>query len=160
MVTVVSPVDAAELLKGARWARFLGIIGMVFAGLMVLLGLAFGGLMRWVIAMQTAALAPEAMDLPPSGMEEMLGVMSVVYFFAFLVGAVLYFIPAWFVFQHGSRMRAALQAGFDPAAFSQAVVALRKLFTFMGILTLVLLVIYGLFFAVGLLAAVAANLVS
>jgi hypothetical protein len=158
MVTVVSPADAEELRKGARWARFLGVVGMVFAGLMLLMGVFFGSLMRWIVQMQMAAMAPEAMDLPPSGMETMLGAMGIAYLLLFTLGAVLYFIPAWFLYQHGSRMRSALQGAFDGAAFHQGVVALRKLFSFMGILTLVLLCLYGLFFAVGVLAAVAASM--
>ncbi|MCU0318986.1 MAG: hypothetical protein MUE88_02755, partial [Flavobacteriales bacterium] len=83
MVTVVSPADAEELRKGARWARFLGVVGMVFAGLMLLMGVFFGSLMRWIVQMQMAAMSPESMDLPPSGMETMLGAMGIAYLLLF-----------------------------------------------------------------------------
>lgn len=161
MVTVVSPADAEAFRQGARWARFLGIAGMILAGFMLLMGIFFGSIMRWFLSLQAANLPPEMADMQAAGvqdMQDMLGVMSVVYLFIFTLTAVIYFIPALFLYQHGSRMRTALGAGFDAAAFHQGVQALRKLFTFLGIVTLVVLVLYGLFFVVGILGALAASL--
>ena len=159
-LTVLSPADADELQKGARWARFLGIVGMVLAGLMLLMGIFFGSLIQWVLRMQATMLPPEMADMPRSGMEDMLAAMGVVYLVLFVLMAALYFMPSLFLYQHGSRIRRALATGFDPGAFHQALQALRKLFTFMGILTLVLLVLYGLFFVVGVLGMLAATMAS
>lgn len=157
-ITVLSPADADEFQKGARWARFLGVVGMVLAGLMLVMGIFFGSLMQWVLRMQAAALPPEMAGMPPSGLESMLGMMGVFYAVIFLACAVLYFVPSLFLYQHGSRMRTAFRSGFDALAFHSGVQALRKLFTFMGILTLIMLVLYGLFFIVGVLGVLAATM--
>ncbi|MEZ4756737.1 MAG: hypothetical protein R2817_07915 [Flavobacteriales bacterium] len=156
-VTVVSPADAEAFRQGARWARFLGVAGMVLAVLMLLLGIFFSTFMRWFLSLQAANLPPEMADMQAAGVQDVLGVMSAVYLFIFTLTAVIYFIPALFLYQHGTRMRRAFGASFDATAFHQGVQALRKLFTFLGVVTLILLALYGILFLLGILVALVAG---
>ena len=50
--TRISQLDAGTLLRTAKWARLIGIIGMVMAAIMALLSFFIGGFFVRMIAMQ------------------------------------------------------------------------------------------------------------
>ena len=55
--TRISQLDAGTLLRTAKWARLIGIIGMVMAAIMALLSFFIGGFFVRMIAMQRRLLS-------------------------------------------------------------------------------------------------------
>jgi hypothetical protein len=121
-----------RLHETAKWAKFISIVMFVFIGLMVLGGLSFG-----LVAGSFGSLSDE---LPfPIGM----------FSFVYLGLAALYFFPVLFLFRFASGAQDALR-GQSQHHLENAFVNIHKHYRFLGILLVVLLGFYALFF-VGLL---------
>ena len=127
----------ADLLTSAKWAKFLcimGSIGVVFMVIGAISMFALGTFMNSAI--------------PNSGFGAVMGLV-------YLVVAALYVYPLMKGFQFANGVKAAclsnneneLARGFD---------GLRSLLTFMGILTIIMLVIYVLIFFIAIIAGAAA----
>lgn len=138
--TQLSLLDADILRRAAKWARFLAIVGFVVIGLMVLFGFFAGSLMTGFMAMQGATVG-----MPMGNAMAGFGVM---YTVIFLVIALLYFFPTLYLFNFATRTLRAVNGAFDGPSFSGATEALRKLFAFMGVLTVIVLCLYGLIFLI------------
>jgi hypothetical protein len=135
--TFIAPPDADTLLRTAKWARFIGLVGMALAALMVLGSFFIGAFFNRMMAMQT-----EAMGM--SGMQQtMVSGVGVFYTVFMIISAGIYFVPSWLMHRFGNRTRKALSGPFDAEAFSEGLVAHRRMYTFMGVLTILVLVIYG-----------------
>lgn len=118
------------LQETAKWSYFLSIIGFVFIGFMVL-GALFAGMML-------GALSSE-MGYGMGG-----SFISIIY----LVGAGLYFFPILYLFRFSSKAKIALRSGSD-AELTEAFQNLKSHYKFMGILTIVVIGFYLLFFIFG-----------
>jgi hypothetical protein len=120
------PGPILELLKQTRpWVTFLAIVGLVGTGIMVLVGLLVA------VAM---AITPKA-GMPPA--------LGLVY-----VGlGAFYIVPSVLLLRFGTAIRRLLVGG--PAGGMEALTDVmrrqKSLWRFMGIFTLVMLGIYGLF---------------
>jgi len=138
--THLSVQDADALRKTAKWARFLAIMGFIMIGLMVLAGFSMGSFMARMMSMQS-----DMMGTPmPSGLEQMGTAYLVI---SLLIGA-LYFVPTLLLYQFASRTLRSLAGTFDPITFTSGLEAHRRLYKFMGILMIIVLSIYALFFLV------------
>ena len=133
----LSQLDADPLLRTAKWARFIGLVGMVVAGLMVLGSFFVGTFFNRMMAMQSAAMGMGGME------QTMVSGIGMLYTVIMIVSAGIYFVPSWLMHRFGTRTRKALAGPFDAAAFSEGLTAHRRMYTFMGILTIVVVVIYG-----------------
>ena len=116
---------SAYLRETAKWGMFLAIMGYVGIGLMVLMsiGVMIGG------AVQSAALG---------GLGISMGALGLVY----LVIAVLYFFPVYYLHQFSAKMKQGL-ASHDSVSITSGFENLKSLFKFMGILCIVVLSIYA-----------------
>jgi hypothetical protein len=112
------------LSETAKWAKFLSIVGFVFCGLFVLLGIFMGTTMSTVFA--TSHMGTN------SGV-----VFSVVYVFI----AALYFFPCLYMIKFSRFMQVAIKAG-DPVQLNEGLKNLKSCFKFMGIFTIILLSLY------------------
>src|SRR5690606_41717221 len=115
----------------AKWARFLAIVGFVMVALMVLFGIFAGSLIGMMAAMETGMSS-----MPMNGA---MGAIGAMYTVIFLVMAVLYFFPTLYLYRFATRTLKAVNGAFDVPGFSGGIDSLRKLFTFMGVLTLIML---------------------
>ena len=140
--TRISQLDAGTLLRTAKWARLIGIIGMVMAAIMALLSFFIGGFFVRMIAMQQAAMGMSGMQ--PGITDGMMKGIGAMYTVIFLISAAIYFIPSWLLYRFGANTRKALAGPFDPAVFSTGLTAHRRMYTFMGVLTLITLAFYAL----------------
>lgn len=131
----------AFLKEIAKWSNFLSIIGFIVLGIMVLVAL-FGG----------ALLASTASEF--GGGTEVVG--GAFFTILYLLLALLYFFPVYYMFKFSRNMKAALQAK-DEATLTKAFEYMKSHYKFVGILTIVLLSIYLLFFLLGLLGMAAAS---
>ncbi|MBL7472101.1 hypothetical protein [Robertkochia sediminum] len=127
-----------EMLKQTTsWTRFLAIVGYVMVGFMVL-----------------AAFFMFGLDLPmdDTGMGAFgAGVGGVMY----VIIALIYFFPVHYLYKFSSSMKRAL-ADHDTQFLESGFDFLRKHYKFMGILTAVALIIYGIAFLFGIMAGVMA----
>jgi hypothetical protein len=139
--TQLSETDAATMRQMAKWARFIGIFGLVASALMVLFAVLVNTMMSTVASRQLEAYGmPEFFDLRFIG---------TLYSVGFFLAAAIYFLPALLLYQFGSRTLRSLAGEFRPDTFSNALHAHRRLYKFMGILLIIMLLFYaGILFLV------------
>lgn len=134
--TSLSPDDADQIHSTAKWARLVAILGFVFLGMLLLIGLTMGSFISRILAMN-AAMTGQVLPFDPT----MLGLL---YGVIFLVAVVIYFFPTLFLYQYATRTLRALRSGFDPVQFSKGVGAQRSFFTYIGILMIILVGLYAI----------------
>jgi hypothetical protein len=141
----IDPVIKSHLSETARWGKFLSIVGFVFCGLIILVGIifisAFGNFQRTYGTSESSSLI--------AGMGPML-------FVIYIIIAVLYFFPCLFLLRFSNKMKAALAADNQPeltASFQN----LKILFRYLGILTIIVIACYLLAFVFGGLGAMMAG---
>jgi len=134
----VDNIVSSQLSEAAKWGRFLGIVGMIFCGLFVLLGLFAGSMISSLMPMMGEASAG-------------LGMMGAGFFtFIYLIIALIYFFPCLYLFKFGSHAQAAIKSN-DQVKLQSSIKNLKSCLKFMGILMIIGLVFYVLAF-LGLLA--------
>lgn len=109
--------------EACKWAKFLGIIGFILLGLMVLGGL---GVMTSGSAMLRSS------GIPIGG-----GVMGLIY----IIGAALYFFPSFYLYKFGATAKKAIQTE-SQAHLTEGLGYLKSFFKFSGILTIVIIAFY------------------
>jgi hypothetical protein len=120
----LDPAGIEYLREGAKWAKFIAIMGFIFCGLMVLVAL-FAGTM-------ITAYMGSAGASPLSG-----GFVTVIY----LAFAALWFVPCLYLFRFASNMQTAVRSN-EQQTFVNALKNLKSHFKFIGILLIVTLAIY------------------
>ena len=117
------------------WVRFFSVLGFISVGFMVL-----GGLAMLVMSLIGGAMAPS------TGMAFMLP-LAALYF----VIGVVYFFPSLFLWQSASAV-VRMKQGAVCEGLETALEKLRKFWKFIGIFTIVFLVLYPIFIVVLLIA--------
>jgi hypothetical protein len=131
----VDEIAKSHLLETARWGKFLAIVGFVFIGLMVIFGL-FTGL--------------AASSFSSGGL--LGGIGGVGLLLLYLLIAALYFYPCFALFKFATNMKPAINT-MNREQFNSALGKLKALFQYMGVMTIILLSLYGivlLFVIIGL----------
>jgi len=130
---LVNPEIKNYLSEAARWARFIGIVGYVFTGLLTVGSFFVGAFMNHM-----------AKNAPANGGQNPFasGVFSVVMGAYFLVIALIYYFPSRYLHQFGVNTLNALH-NHEQISFTQAFSRLKSFFKFFGVFTLVVLVLYG-----------------
>jgi hypothetical protein len=123
-----------HLRMASRWAQFMGIIGFIGLGLMLLGSLA-------VMAMSGSySRFPGGGDVSPMA-------LGLIY----LVMVVLYFFPIFYLFQFAVKTKQAIEQK-DSVTLEEATSFLRRHYQFVGIFTIVILSLYILMILIGLFA--------
>ena len=147
-----NPLDSSQMEEGlrlnaemlgylkdsAKWARFLAIIGFVFVGLMVIASFTMGAAMS----------SFGARGLGGAGG----GLVTIIY----LIFAAIYFFPLLYLYRFGSNMRNALNTN-DNLLLAESLSNLRKHYNFLGILTAIILILYGVIFLIVIVGGVASG---
>ena len=120
----LSAEDIAYLRETQKWAKFLGILGFVFTGLMVVAGLGMSAFMSSAFSEEMAVPGP-----------------IITGFYVLL--AVLYFFPSLYLYRYGSHLKVAL-AQRNNQLLTLAFRNEKSFFKFCGILMVIMLVFYGL----------------
>lgn len=117
----------AHMLETARWAKFLAILGFIGLGLVILIGLFAGTLMSSLSAYSgntaTATMGP-------------------MMFFIYLIIAGVYFYPVFALYKFSSLIKVALNSA-NQQQFNDAFRYMKSMFKYMGIVSIVILCIYG-----------------
>lgn len=133
----IDPVTKAHLSETARWARFLAILGFVALVLMILIII--------------GALVFMGGENAETQMFPGMGVAMAIYY---VIIAAIWFIPLLYLLRFSGAMRTALH-GNDQQALNTAFHNLKSCFKFVGIVTLILLILSLLgvvFGAIGIMA--------
>ncbi|MDR1180332.1 MAG: hypothetical protein LBK44_07480 [Spirochaetales bacterium] len=139
-----------DQLKGAAgWMRFLGIMGFISCGFTVLAG---GVFMLFLTSFPF-------MQMYDSGIEDFAanipGVFGSLGGFFYILSALLMFFPARFLHKAGSQIRVYMRTGMD-SDLEDALRNNRKLWKFLGVVTIVSIAIIPVLAIVGIVVAVSA----
>ena len=117
-----------DLHQAGKWGKFLAIVGFVFTGFMLLIGIIMSFVMAFLPAGQN-----KMMPFPPF----LLGVF-------YLILAAVYFFPILYLYRFSAGIRQAL-LGNNQEKLSVAFANLKAHYRFIGILTIVMLCFYPIF---------------
>jgi hypothetical protein len=124
------------LLEASKWANFIAIFGFIAIGLLIIMSFSIGSIMA---------------NLP----EGSLGGISPKFFsFFYLIAAGIYFIPVFFLFQFGQKIKQAFLED-DHNLLTFGLKKLRSHYKFIGILIIVFIVFYVLLILFGAFGALA-----
>ncbi|MFK8060105.1 MAG: DUF5362 family protein [Polaribacter sp.] len=124
------------LRETAKWAFFLSIMGFIMIFFMV------------VFALFASTIFNMASQIQP-GMPEDFGMyMTIVY----LILAVIYFFPVYYLLQFSNKMKKAL-ATKDDDTLASAFEMLKSHYKFIGVFTIITVSLYILFFILALMGA-------
>lgn len=140
---IVTDEAKAYLKETSSWAKFLAIVGFVFCGLFVLVGLFFGSFIGSMAAMSAG-----------SSSALMGGTFFTIIYVAF---GLIYFMPCFYLYKFATSTKRALAAD-DTSELTEALKNHKSMFKFMGIVMIVVLGIYALFFVFGILGVAVAGL--
>jgi hypothetical protein len=132
------------LSETARWSRLLSIVGFIYCGLMIIIGLFFGSVMARMMSGMNSMNGSEAAALPAMG--------GGVFGFFFILMALILFFPAYYLFNFSSKMRQALRNS-DQAELTDSLKNLKSFFKFYGIVVIILLSFYTLVFIATMIGA-------
>ncbi|WP_424963525.1 DUF5362 family protein [Ekhidna sp.] len=118
--------DKNNFLETAKWGKFLGIVGFILSGLIIIVSLIFiGG-----VGLNPGELYP--------------GIGSGIGFF-YLIFSLIYIFPSLYVYRFAVHIQEGIRSD-DQEKCSSAYNNLRKLFLFIGVMTIVVLALYVLVF--------------
>lgn len=133
-----------HLTEAAKWARFLAIVGMIF-----LTFLLFAGLYLSV----TLASLESGFDSDNGRTGPMIGA-GLGSAFIYIVIAVIWFFPLFYLLRFSTELRKALD-GENQEILNAAFQSLKVCLRYVGIVTIIILVIYALAFIIGISAMAA-----
>lgn len=114
-----------DLLETAKWGKFLGIVGFVGVGILVVLSLG---------VMVAGSSLSQFTNFPVP-----LSLYGVIY----LVFAALYFFPVYYLYGFAKASKRGIESE-NESLLEKGIADLRRLFKFMGIFTIVILSLYAL----------------
>ncbi|MGB5417263.1 DUF5362 family protein [Algibacter sp.] len=126
--------DIKGLLKEtSSWTYFLSILGFIGIGFLVIFGIFFGAIMS------------NASGLGNANPYENLGFSMGYFGLIYVVLALVYFFPIFYLFNFSRKMKSALTSS-NNEDFKAAFTNLKSHYKFMGIFTLIIISIYLLIF--------------
>lgn len=126
---VILPEGEVMLDEARKWGKFLAILGYVFSGLMLFFGVLFSLLLD--------NLPPEATSVIPDFL------ITVIY----LIIAAIYFFPSLYLYRFSIRAGKALISK-DSSILSGSFDSLRDCFRYLGIISIIALILYGIGFII------------
>jgi len=127
--------SSSYLGETAKWAKFLAILGFVFCGLIVLVGL-------FAASFLSAAMGKFG------GEGSMMS--GAALSFIYVLFALVYFFPCLYLYNFASKMQVALRNN-DQQQLTQSFKNLKSCYKFLGILMIVILSIYVLIFIIAII---------
>lgn len=124
----------------ARWARFIAILGFVFIGFMVVIGIFITPVLSYLNEeLLASATSPQ--------------VSPVLLVIIYLVIAIVVFFPIYYLFQFSNSIIVAYKAK-DEENLNASFLFLKKHFKFIGILMIISLAVYFIIFLIGIFAVI------
>lgn len=123
----LTPENERHLLSTSKWSIFIAVVGFLFSGLMLVVGIIMIVLNRYSNDFQDFQVFP----IP--------GIMSYLGLFYILL-AVFYFFPSLFLIQFAAKTKKALK-NRTQTDFDSGFLNMKKLALFVGIMTIIALVL-------------------
>lgn len=124
----IDPVTKAHLSETARWARFLAILGFIFLVLMI-----------FVVIGMLVYTSSGNVESPYGGSAMFPGFGAAMAIYYVIIAAV-WFVPLLYMLRFSNAMRTALH-GNDQQALNASFLSLKSCFKFVGIVSIILLVL-------------------
>lgn len=142
---VITDEIRSYLKEVAKWGKFLSIVGLVSIVLMIILALFMGLFMG------------SAMDAMGGGANAGVGFMSGTFLAAiYIIIGILYVMPVLYLYRFSTKLKVAL-ANDNQEVLNNSFMNLKSLFKFMGILTVIVIILYALMFLIGGIGAIFAG---
>lgn len=129
------------LRESGKWANFLGIMGFVICGLLLIISLFIGSMMSIM-----GKISPMYSELP--------AVAGGIFTVIIILLDILYFFFAFYLYQFGSKIKRGLSFG-DSEQVATALGKLKSFFKLWGIVTIVVLCLYALEIVIAVIAGIA-----
>jgi hypothetical protein len=126
-----------------KWTMFFAILGFIFLGLMLIVGLLAGSFLTAFSSKMSGVEGMQGLE----GVKAAGGFTSVLMFIVILVFAVIYFFPILYLLRF-SRHTAKAVATFDQNELLLAFKNMKSYWMYIGILIIIMLVIYLIVFIV------------
>jgi hypothetical protein len=139
----IDPTSKLHLAEAARWAKFLAIIGFVMCALLILVGIFAGSIFSIFTSRYSSSYG---------GGADMTATFGAMFIVIYAIIAVLYFFPCLFLFRFANLMKIAL-ASNDQNTLNTSFQNLKKLFRYVGILTIIALSFYLIALLIGIATA-------
>jgi hypothetical protein len=123
--------NTSYLKEAARWAKFLAVVGFSLCAIILLVGFFFGSIFSSSFSELSAQTGAS------SNMESIIVIIYVV------IIVILYFFPLLYLYNFSSKMQTALRNN-DQISLNTSFKNLKSCFKYMGILTIIVLCVYGL----------------
>lgn len=114
----ISPTIRSSWQESTKWSLFFAVLGFIYVGLLII-----------------GVLAGSRNPLFGAGV------------FMLVIMGTLIFIPTWFIFQFSQKLKKGLETE-DTALAEEGFANLRRLYQYAGIVTIIILAFYVLFFLV------------
>ena len=118
----------AHLEEARKWAHFLSIIGFICVGILLVFFVFASTFLSDMMSQSGAAGYPGVF---PTG----------VFQFIFLISALIYFFPTYFLNRYAAYMKGALHRG-DQEMLNRSFQNLKRLFRYLGVITVIILSMY------------------
>ncbi len=122
------------LKESAKWCMFLAIVGFVFRGLMLLAGVFMSVAMSAVSEMPNDPYSQMGMNNPVLAMKGYFGIF-------YIVMALIYFFPVYYLFNYAKGTKQALESG-NSAVLGNALASLKSHHKYLGIVTIIVIALY------------------
>ena len=126
----------------AGWTKFLGIVGFIFSGLMVLVALSMGAMFGTISKMP--------------GMEMYSALGGGVLTFILLLYALLFLYPSLMLFSYSVKAKQGVLYG-DQLSLETSISKLKSFFKFYGIMMIIAIAMYVLIFLAAIAGGIAAS---
>lgn len=113
-----------QLNTARKWAMFLAIVGFIFLGIMIVVGLIAGTFLKTF-----------------SSGENSFGISDSLMIVPIIIISIIYFFPVLFLFRFSKYLSRAIQ-NLDKLQFHKAIKNLKLYFAYIGILIIIVLSIY------------------
>ena len=118
----------------AKWCMFLAKVGFIFIGLMLMMGIFMSVAMSAISEMPNDPYSQMGMDNPVLAMKGYFGAI-------YIVMALLYFFPVYYLFNYAKGTKTALESG-NSEVLGNALVSLKSHHKYLGIFTIIMISIY------------------
>lgn len=118
-----------DMIKGAKWAKFMSILGFVFLGILLVIIFSIKRLFTFLSGMMGSVST-----FPDQYMESIGSLIAIPY----VIMAVIYFFPVLYLFQYSSRTIRGLKMN-DQQMFGSGMKKLMAHFRYVGVLTITII---------------------